>query len=86
VVVWLGSLFRICFHEVAGLVCVYWIVFGVVCLCCIQLFVVLWLCVTVVICERIRVEAFLGRPHPFGGSLLCFLVCFVCVCFALFVF
>jgi len=86
VVVRLRSLLWICFREVTGLVRVYWIVFGVVCLCCIQLFVVLWLCVTVVFCQRTRVEAILGLPQPFGGSLLCFLVSFVCVCFDVFVF
>jgi len=42
--------------------------------------------VVVVFCQGIRVEAILGLPQPFGGSLLCFLVCFVCVCLVVFVF
>jgi len=50
------------------------------------LFVVLWLCVRVVFSQGTRVEAILGLPQPFGGSLLCFLVCFVCACFVVFPF
>ena len=50
------------------------------------LFVVLWLCVRVVFYQGTRVEAVLGLPQAFGGSLLCTLICFVCVCPVVFVF
>jgi len=75
------------FLQVVGLVRVSWCVPGVACLCCFQLYVVvLCLCVRVVFCQGTRVETVLGLPKPFGGSLFCFLVPFVCACFAVFVF
>jgi len=60
------------------------------------MFVALWLCVRVMFFQGTRVEAVLGLPQPFGGSLLWSLVflfvfsillsfCFV-VCFVVFVF
>jgi len=48
------------------------------------MFVVLWLCVSVMFFQGTRVEAVLGLPQPFGRSLLCslvFLFVFVLLCF-----